>query len=88
MTQDYLWLLAGFAAQFCFFSRFLVQWIATERNKESTIPLSFWYLSVAGAVGLLTYALHRRDPVFIIGPAAGLLIYLRNIYFLRRSKKQ
>jgi len=83
---DFLWWLLGFTAQFFFFMRFVVQWIATEIKKESTIPPAFWYLSVLGAVGLLAYALHRRDPVFILSPAAGLLIYARNIYFLRRKR--
>lgn len=88
MSSDALWLAVGFLAQLMFFLRFLIQWIATERKRESTIPQSFWYLSVAGAIGLLTYAIHRKDPVFIVGPSAGLLIYLRNIYFLRRSTDQ
>lgn len=88
MSSDALWLAVGLLAQLMFFLRFLIQWIVSERKKESTIPQSFWYLSVAGAIGLLTYAIHRKDPVFIIGPSAGLLIYLRNIYLLKRSKNQ
>ncbi len=82
---DFFWLALGFFSQFLFFSRFLVQWIATEIKKESTIPPAFWYLSVLGAIGLLVYAVHRKDPVFILGPVAGLFVYLRNIYFLRKK---
>jgi len=76
----------GFAAQFLFFARFLVQWLASEAKRESVIPAAFWYLSLGGGAGLLVYAWHRRDPVFILGQAGGLLIYARNIYFIRRRK--
>ena len=86
MTQERLWLLAGFAAQFCFFTRFLIQWIATEIKKESHVPVAFWYFSLLGGAGLLAYALYRKDPVFIAGQAVGLLVYTRNLYFIRRKK--
>ncbi len=75
-----LWLILGFSAQACFFSRFLVQWIASERQKRSIIPMAFWYLSLAGGSGLLVYSIHVGDPVFILGQSMGALIYLRNIW--------
>ncbi len=75
-----LWLAIGFSAQACFFSRFLVQWIASERQKRSVIPMAFWYLSLTGGLGLLTYAIHVGDPVFILGQSMGAFIYLRNIW--------
>lgn len=80
-----LWLVVGFAAQAMFTARFLVQWIASERKRQSTIPVAFWYLSLAGGVMLLAYALWRRDPVFVIGQGAGLVVYVRNIVLLRRA---
>ncbi len=81
------WLVFGFTAQFCFFTRFLIQWIASERRKESYIPMVFWYLSLAGGTGLLIYAIQRRDPVFIIGQSMGACIYIRNIFLrLKRSE--
>lgn len=86
MTYENLWLFAGFAAQFCFFSRFLVQWIATEIKKESHIPVAFWYFSLVGGSGLLAYAIYRKDPVFIAGQAFGLLVYTRNLTFIHRKK--
>ncbi|MFI5363097.1 MAG: lipid-A-disaccharide synthase N-terminal domain-containing protein [Elusimicrobiota bacterium] len=81
------WVALGLAAQLLFFGRFFVQWLASERKRESVIPVSFWYLSLAGGAGLLVYAWHQRDPVFILGQAGGLLIYARNIYFIRSRKK-
>jgi lipid-A-disaccharide synthase-like uncharacterized protein len=78
------WMAVGFLGQGFFFSRFLVQWIASERRKESVVPLAFWYLSLLGGGLLLTYAIYRRDPVFILGQAFGFVVYLRNLYLIRR----
>jgi lipid-A-disaccharide synthase-like uncharacterized protein len=81
-------LALGFIAQGLFTARFLVQWIASERAGRSVVPLSFWLLSVAGGGLLLLYAVFRRDPVFIVGQAAGLVIYLRNLYLIYRERLQ
>ncbi|MEK6889821.1 MAG: lipid-A-disaccharide synthase N-terminal domain-containing protein [Nanoarchaeota archaeon] len=80
------WIVLGLLAQLCFFSRFLVQWIVTERNKKVTIPLAFWYLSLAGGLGLLAYAIHIKDPIFILGQSTGLFIYLRNLIIANKEK--
>lgn len=83
-----MWLSVGFLGQALFSSRFLVQWIASERRKESVIPLSFWFLSLGGGLALLLYAVHRLDPVFIVGQGAGLFIYLRNLLLIRRKRRR
>lgn len=80
------WLILGFSAQVLFFTRFLVQWIASERAGRSVVPLAFWYLSISGSLLLLFYAIHRMDPVFIAGQSMGTLIYTRNIVLIRREK--
>ena len=82
-----LWLVVGFAAQLCFFSRFLIQWIVSERKRQSVIPVAFWYFSIIGAVGLLVYSLHRRDPVFMIGQSLSLIIYTRNLMLIKKYPK-
>lgn len=74
-----LWLTVGLIGQLTFSARFVVQWIHSERHRHSSMPMAFWYLSIAGALVLLCYAAYLRDPVFIIGQAGGLLIYSRNI---------
>ncbi len=79
-----MWLAVGFLGQGLFSARFLVQWICSERAKKSVIPVSFWYLSLCGSVLLLVYAIHRKDPVFIIGQTMGNLIYARNLILIRR----
>ena len=87
MERDSLWLIIGFTGQAFFFSRFFVQWVASERRRESVIPTAFWYLSIGGGVLLLSYALFRRDPVFVAGQAFGVLVYSRNLWFLRRKQE-
>ena len=87
MEQNGLWLAVGFAGQALFSARFLVQWLSSERLKRSVVPLAFWYFSVAGGATLLCYAIHRLDPVFIVGQAAGLFIYARNLQLIYRQRR-
>ena len=85
LNAHLVWIAVGFLGQALFFGRFFVQWIASERRRQSVVPRSFWYLSLAGGSVLLVYAIHQRDPVFIVGQAAGFFIYTRNLWFLRRG---
>lgn len=85
MQTDSLWLAIGFGGQALFSMRFLVQWVASERRGRSIVPLAFWYFSIAGGLTLLAYAIYREDPVFIVGQAAGLFIYLRNLQLIRAA---
>ena len=87
MAPDKIWLAIGFLGQGFFFCRFLVQWIASERRRRSVVPTAFWFFSLGGGLVLLVYAVHRRDPVFMLGQGAGLLIYMRNIYFILKNKR-
>lgn len=80
------WLLIGFLGQALFSARFIVQWLRSEQLKKSVIPRAFWLFSVAGGATLLAYAIHRRDPVFVVGQAAGLFIYARNLQLLQRER--
>jgi lipid-A-disaccharide synthase-like uncharacterized protein len=82
---EHVWLAVGLLGQAFFSARFLVQWIASERRKQSVVPVHFWYFSVGGGLILLAYAIYRQDPVFIIGQGAGLFVYARNLYFIRRA---
>jgi lipid-A-disaccharide synthase-like uncharacterized protein len=85
MTTEQVWVGVGLVGQALFSARFIVQWIASERRKQSVVPRQFWYLSLAGALITLSYAIYRLDPVFILGYAPGLFIYARNIYFIHRG---
>ena len=81
------WLIFGFFGQALFAARFLVQWICSEKKKKSYIPVAFWYFSLAGGAVLLMYAIHRKDPVFILGQGFGLIVYIRNLMLIFRHKK-
>ena len=88
MTGEHLWVVVGFLGQSLFFMRFFVQWIASEKRKESVIPVAFWYFSIGGGLVLLIYAIYRRDPVFIVGQGAGLFVYLRNLFLIRKKERR
>ena len=83
-----MWLAVGFTGQLLFGLRFLIQWICSEIRQESHIPIIFWYFSISGGVVLLIYAIHRKDPVFIVGQATGLLVYLRNLRLIYKKEKK
>ncbi len=81
-----LWIIFGFIGQAMFSLRFIIQWLASEKARESVVPTAFWYFSILGSLTLLIYAIHRQDPVFIVGQSAGLLIYFRNLFFIKMNK--
>ncbi|WP_417262722.1 lipid-A-disaccharide synthase N-terminal domain-containing protein [Celeribacter sp.] len=81
------WVLFGLSAQLMFTARFLLQWIASERAKNSVMPVAFWYFSLAGGVMLLIYALYRKDPVFVLGQALGVVIYVRNLWLIYANRR-
>lgn len=82
-----LWLAIGFTGNALFFSRFMVQWIASERAGRSYIPTMFWWLSIAGSIVLLLYAVHKRDPVFIIAYLPNCVVYVRNLMLIRKQRR-
>lgn len=79
------WVLIGVVAQVFFTARFVVQWVASERAGRSVVPVAFWFLSLIGGLMLLTYALYRKDPVFIAGQAFGVFVYVRNLQLVMRE---
>jgi lipid-A-disaccharide synthase-like uncharacterized protein len=86
MEDDVWWMVIGFGGQVLFMGRFVIQWFVSERLKRSVIPVSFWYFSILGALVLLVYAVHRRDPVFIAGQLIGVVIYVRNLHLIRMER--
>jgi lipid-A-disaccharide synthase-like uncharacterized protein len=82
------WVILGLVGQIFFSARFIVQWIYSERKKQSITPVSFWFLSLAGSALLLTYAIHLKDPVFILGQSAGFMVYTRNLALIRKGRKE
>ena len=78
-------IVVGFAGQGLFAMRFIIQWLTSEKQAKSVIPIAFWYFSIGGGSVLFLYAVWREDLVFMSGQGLGLFIYLRNLYFVRRS---
>ena len=85
-SVEIVFLIIGFVGQGLFASRFIFQWIYSEKMGKSTIPIIFWYLSIFGGIGLLIYALFRKDPVIIVGQMFGIFIYTRNLILIYRKK--
>ena len=88
MTTEQVWVGVGLLGQALFSARFLIQWIASERRRQSVVPRQFWYFSIGGGLVLLVYSIYRKDVVFILGQGTGLFIYLRNLYFIRREPSE
>jgi lipid-A-disaccharide synthase-like uncharacterized protein len=86
-TSELIWVAIGFIAQFLFSMRFIVQWLATERARASVIPETFWYFSCAGGVPLVGSCHLSARPGVHRRPSDGLVIYARNIYFIRLGKR-
>jgi lipid-A-disaccharide synthase-like uncharacterized protein len=82
------WLLIGWIGNTVFFTRFFVQWYATEKKKQVVVPTAFWWLSLAGSLLLLGYALfYKRDAVFVFAYAFSWIPYVRNLVIHRRHKE-
>lgn len=81
------WVMIGFLGQAFFSLRFIVQWLSSEKRGRSHIPKSFWWFSLGGGATLFAYALHRQDPVFILGQGFGLFIYARNLQLIFQGNK-
>ena len=85
---ELIFLVIGFLGQGLFASRFIVQWIYSEKKGESHIPVIFWYLSIFGGIGLLISAIFRKNPVIILGQSFGLFIYLRNLFLIYKKNNE
>ena len=87
-NPEQIMIIVGFAGQGLFAMRFILQWLSSEKQAKSVIPIAFWYFSIGGGAVLLLYAVWRQDPVIICGQGLGLFIYLRNLYFIRRDRSR
>jgi lipid-A-disaccharide synthase-like uncharacterized protein len=81
------WLMLGFLGQLVFSGRFIVQWVVSEKKKQSVIPIAFWWLSLVGSLLLLAYSIHREDLVFILGQSMGFIVYTRNLQMVLSKRK-
>ena len=82
------WFAIGLTGQAVFGARFVLQWIVSEYKKRSHVPTAFWYISLVGSLVLLTYSVHRRDLIFMLGLSLNSLIYIRNLHLIHKHEKQ
>ena len=85
--SEKIWMLIGLLGQLIFFSRWVIQWIASERNTKSIIPTPFWWFSLCGGLITFFYAYHIRSFPFMLAQFTGIIIYTRNIYLIMKVKK-
>ena len=83
-----IWIAIGLGGQIVFSCRFIVQWIISERRRESVIPTIFWWISLIGAVCLFTYFVWRQDVVGVLGQSSGLVIYARNLRLIKKQRRR
>src|SRR3954470_13510423 len=83
-----LWMAVGFLGQAIFTARFLVQWVVSEKKRDSVVPVAFWWLSLFGGMTLLSYAISRRDPVIVVGQGMGLVVYVRNLMLVGKARRR
>ena len=86
LIEWHVWKVVGWTGNAVFFSRFLVQWIATEKRQQVVVPIAFWWLSMIGSILLLAYGIRQRDSVFIFAYAFTWIPYIRNIVIYHRNK--
>jgi len=76
----------GWLGNACYCSRFLVQWLVSERRRRSVTPRSFWWLSACGAGCLLVYTVWSGEPILLLGYLITLAIYVRNLLLQRGAR--
>ena len=85
LDWNYL-VIIGLIGNLTFSMRFIVQWLTSEKQGESVIPVSFWYWSIGGSVIMCCYFIFRRDPVGILAYLPNSIIYIRNLMLIRKRK--
>ena len=83
--KEFLWVSSGTIGQLVFSSRWIIQWLSSEKNKSSTIPIAFWWCSLIGGVITLIYAHHIGSFPFMLAQAIGIIVYSRNLLLIHRS---
>jgi lipid-A-disaccharide synthase-like uncharacterized protein len=83
-----VWVALGLLGQSCFFGRMLIQWVASERQRESVVPALFWWLSLFGGALLFVYFVWRVDLVGVLGQSTGIVVYARNLRLIRKQAKR
>ena len=85
--QEFVWVAFGTLGQLVFFSRWIIQWFSSEKNKLSVIPLAFWWCSLLGGIITLIYAKHIGSFPFMLAQGIGIIVYSRNLILIYKGLK-
>ena len=85
---EILWVSFGTLGQMVFFSRWIIQWLSSEKSKSSFIPVSFWWCSLIGGIITLIYAHHIGSFPFMLAQAVGIIVYSRNLLLINRRQNE
>ena len=85
--QEFVWVAFGTLGQLVFFSRWIIQWLSSEKNKSSVIPVAFWWCSLLGGIITLIYAKHIESFPFMLAQGIGIIVYSRNLILIYKSYK-
>jgi lipid-A-disaccharide synthase-like uncharacterized protein len=88
IVKDPVWATTAFVGQVIFGGRFILQWIVSEYKRRSHVPTAFWFMSLAGSLILLSYSVHIKNPVLMLGFSLNTLIYLRNLHLIYKHTKK
>ncbi len=88
IVGDPVWATVALVGQLVFGGRFILQWIVSEYKRRSHVPTSFWFVSLVGSLILLSYSIHIKNPVFMLGFSLNTLIYIRNLHLIYKHAKR
>ena len=88
IVGDPLWATVALVGQVLFGGRFILQWMVSEYKQKSHVPISFWYLSIAGSLILFSYSIHIKNPIFMLSFSLNTLIYIRNLHLLHLESRK
>ncbi len=88
IVGDPIWATIALVGQLVFGGRFVLQWIVSEYKKKSHVPTSFWFVSLLGSLILLSYSIHIKNPIFMLGFSLNTLIYIRNLHLIYNHAKK
>ena len=85
--QEFVWVAFGTLGQLVFFSRWIIQWFSSEKNKLSVIPVAFWWCSLLGGIITLIYAKHIESFPFMLAQGIGIIVFSRNLILIYKDFK-
>jgi lipid-A-disaccharide synthase-like uncharacterized protein len=87
-ANELLWVIFGTMGQLVFFSRWIIQWLSSEKKQSSVIPVAFWWCSLLGGLITLIYAKHIGSFPFMLAQGIGIIVYSRNLFLIYKGSHE